>query len=113
MTLGAREDALPEEVIQTAKALTPGQLSPVVTAGGQSFLLLGLELDEDAAARALFDQRLTERAEQAEVKLLAAYEDIDPGKFYPALTAAQAALDANSEAGASPSGSALAPSASG
>ena len=113
VTLGAGEDTLPEEVIQTAKALTPGQLSPVVTAGGQSFLLLGMELDEDAAARALFDQRLTERAEQAEVKLLAAYEDIDPGKFYPALTAAQAALDANSEAGASPSGSALAPSASG
>ena len=94
VTLGL-DEALPEVVSQAAKALTPGQLSAVVTAEGQCFLLLGRELDREAAAQALFDQRLTERAEQAEMKLLAAYEDIDPGKFYPALTAAQAALDAS------------------
>ena len=93
VTLGL-EDTLPEAVSQAAKALTPGQLSAVVTAEGQSFLLLGRELDQEAAARALFDQRLTARAEQAEIKLLSPYEAIDPGKFYPALTAAQAALDA-------------------
>ena len=93
VTLGL-DEALPEAVSQAAKALTPGQLSAVVTAEGRSFLLLGRELDQEAAAQALFDQRLNARAEQAEIKLLAAYEDIDPGKFYPALTAAQAALDA-------------------
>lgn len=98
VTLGL-DEALPEAVSQAAKALTPGQLSAVVTAEGQSFLLLGRELDQEAAAQALFDQRLTERAEQAEMKLLAAYEDIDPGKFYPALTAAQAALDASGGSG--------------
>ena len=98
VTLGL-DETLPEAVSQAAKALTPGQLSAVVTAEGQSFLLLGRELDQEAAAQALFDQRLTERAEQAEMKLLAAYEDIDPGKFYPALTAAQAALDASAASG--------------
>ena len=94
VTLGL-DEALPEAVSQAAKALTPGQLSAVVTAEGRSFLLLGRELDQEAAAQALFDQRLNARAEQAEIQLLAAYEDIDPGKFYPALTAAQAALDAS------------------
>ena len=66
----------------------------MVTAEGQSFLLLGREPDQEAAARVLFDQRLTARAEQAEIKLLSPYETIDPGTFFPALTAAQAALDA-------------------
>ena len=69
VTLGL-EDTLPEAVSQAAKALTPGQLSAVVTAEGQSFLLLGREPDQEAAARALFDQRLTARAEQAEIQLL-------------------------------------------
>ena len=105
VTLGL-DETLPEAVSQAAKALTPGQLSAVVTAEGESFLLLGRELDQEAAARALFDQRLTARVEQAEIKLLAAYEDIDPGKFYPALTAAQAALDAaGGQSGALPAGS--------
>ena len=105
VTLGL-DEALPEAVSQAAKALTPGQLSAVVTAEGQCFLLLGRELDREAAAQALFDQRLNARAEQAEIQLLAAYEDIDPGKFYPALTAAQAALDAaGGQSGALPAGS--------
>ena len=105
VTLGL-DEALPEAVSQAAKALTPGQLSAVVTAEGRSFLLLGRELDQKAAAQALFDQRLNARAEQAEIQLLAAYEDIDPGKFYPALTAAQAALDAaGGQSDAPPAGS--------
>ena len=111
VTLGL-EDGLPEAAAQAAKALTPGQLSAVVTAEGQSFLLLGQELDQEAAARALFDQRLTVRAEQAEVKRLAPYEDIDPGKFYPALTAAQAALAANAGSAAGPAASSADPAAS-
>ena len=57
VTLGL-DEALPEAVSQAAKALTPGQLSAVVTAEGRSFLLLGRELDQEAAAQALFDQRL-------------------------------------------------------
>ena len=105
VTLGL-EDTLPEAVSQAAKALTPGQLSAVVTAEGQSFLLLGREPDQEAAARALFDQRLTARAEQAEIKLLSPYETIDPGTFFPALTAAQAALDAaGGQSDAPPAGS--------
>ena len=123
VTLGL-DEALPEAVSQAAKALTPGQLSAVVTAEGRSFLLLGRELDQEAAAQALFDQRLNARAEQAEIQLLAAYEDIDPGKFYPALTAAQAALDASGGSGqpaasdpasgsADPAGSSADPAASG
>ena len=94
VTLGL-EDTLP----------TPGQLSAVVTAEGQSFLLLGREPDQEAAARALFDQRLTARAEQAEIQLLSPYETIDPGTFFPALTAAQAALDtAGGQSDAPPAG---------
>ena len=101
VTLGL-EDTLPEAVSQAAKALTPGQLSAVVTAEGQSFLLLGREPDQEAAARALFDQRLTARAEQAEIQLLSPYETT----FFPALTAAQAALDAaGGQSDAPPAGS--------
>ena len=122
--LPAADAAKAEAVSQAAKALTPGQLSAVVTAEGRSFLLLGRELDQEAAAQALFDQRLNARAEQAEIQLLAAYEDIDPGKFYPALTAAQAALDASGGSGqpaasdpasgsADPAGSSADPAASG
>ena len=106
LTLGAGEDSLPEAVLPAAKALTPGQLSAVVTAEGRSYLLLGRELDQEAAARALFDQRLTERVSQAEVKRLAAYDAIDPGRFYPALRAAQAALDSGTAASSSGAGSA-------
>mgnify|MGYP004667043175 CR=1 FL=1 len=95
VTLGDGEDSLPEAVVQAARALTPGQLSAVVTAEGRSYLLLGRETDGEAAARGLFDRRLDQRVEAAEIRLLAAYEAIDPGKFYPALTAAQAALDAS------------------
>ena len=105
VTLGL-DEALPEAVSQAAKALTPGQLSAVVTAEGRSFLLLGRELDQKAAAQALFDQRLNARAEQAEIKLLSPYEAIDPGTFFPALTAAQAALDAaGGQSDAPPAGS--------
>ena len=93
VTLGTGEDALPEAAAAAAKALAPGQLSAVVTAEGQCFLFLGRDLDQDAAARALFDRQLTERVEGAEVKLLSPYEDIAPGVFYPALTAAQAAVE--------------------
>ena len=111
VTLGL-EDTLPEAVSQAAKALTPGQLSAVVTAEGQSFLLLGREPDQEAATRALFDQRLTARAEQAEIKLLSPYETIDPGTFFPALTAAQAALDAaGGQSDAPPAGSGASSSA--
>ena len=91
---------------QCRRLAAEGAVSAVVTAEGESFLLLGRELDQEAAARALFDQRLTARVEQAEIKLLAPYEDIAPGKFYPALTAAQAALDAaGGQSGALPAGS--------
>ena len=100
VTLGDGEDDLPEAVIQAARALTPGQLSAVVTAEGRSYLLLGRETDGEAAAQGLFDQRLDQRVEGTEMKLLAVYESIDPGKFYPALTAAQAALDAAGGEGA-------------
>lgn len=91
VTLGDGASPLPEAVCRAAESLSPGELS-VTAAEGLSYLLLRQEIDPEGAARSLFDARLRERAESAQLRLLSVYDAITPETFFPALTAAQAAL---------------------
>lgn len=86
--------ALPDACMEALRSLQEGQFSGVVEAEDGFYLLLRRPLDTEAVAPDYFDALLQAAAESADVSVTQACQGIDVSRFYEALTAARAALEA-------------------